>query len=53
VKYIPDWFPGASFKLKLKIWRQELADMVNKPFEIALDRIVRRIAHFMYAFQGD
>lgn len=33
VKYIPSWFPGADFKRKAKLWRQESEDMLNLPFQ--------------------
>ncbi|KDQ16088.1 hypothetical protein BOTBODRAFT_144787 [Botryobasidium botryosum FD-172 SS1] len=31
LRYIPSWFPGASFKRNAKIWRKELDGMVGDP----------------------
>ncbi|KAG2336164.1 cytochrome P450, partial [Suillus weaverae] len=36
---IPAWFPGASFKCHTLELKSVLKDMVEKPFEYALDRI--------------
>ncbi|TFK57181.1 cytochrome P450 [Heliocybe sulcata] len=32
LKYVPEWFPGASFKRQAKIWRKLTRDMVDVPF---------------------
>ncbi|KAJ6458411.1 cytochrome P450 [Mycena vitilis] len=32
LKYVPDWVPGADFKLKAKEWRKVTRDLVNVPF---------------------
>lgn len=40
VKYIPEWFPGASFQVKAKNWRPWAQGMLNKPFELVKQRVV-------------
>jgi hypothetical protein len=40
VTSIPAWFPGASFKRHALELKSVLKDMVETPFEYALDRIV-------------
>ncbi|KIJ30785.1 hypothetical protein M422DRAFT_267616 [Sphaerobolus stellatus SS14] len=35
LKYVPEWFPGAGFKRKVRRWRQAISDMVDLPFEVA------------------
>ncbi|EIN04665.1 cytochrome P450 [Punctularia strigosozonata HHB-11173 SS5] len=35
LKYVPDWFPGAAFKRKAKIWRKQAEEMWGAPFEEA------------------
>ncbi|KAJ6533290.1 cytochrome P450 [Mycena vulgaris] len=32
LKYVPEWFPGASFRRKAKVWRELSQSMVDKPF---------------------
>lgn len=33
VKYVPDWFPGAGFKRKAKLWNKYLTDGTMIPYE--------------------
>ncbi|KAF9261358.1 cytochrome P450 [Marasmius fiardii PR-910] len=40
LKYVPLWFPGASFKVKAKEWGKDVDKMLNEPF----DTIKREIA---------
>ncbi|KAF9247139.1 cytochrome P450 [Melanogaster broomeanus] len=40
LKHVPDWFPGAGFKLKAKEWRATLEDMVQKPYQFVKDQMV-------------
>ncbi|KAK0452985.1 cytochrome P450 [Desarmillaria tabescens] len=44
LKYIPDWFPGATFKRKAKEWRQYSKTMREMPFEAAKRRIAEGTA---------
>jgi hypothetical protein len=32
VQYIPDWFPGATFKRTAAQWRKDVDRMVEEPF---------------------
>lgn len=32
LKYVPAWFPGASFKTKAAIWKLKMIAFVEKPF---------------------
>ncbi|KAF8523779.1 cytochrome P450 [Hysterangium stoloniferum] len=33
LKHLPDWFPGADFQKKAKIWRKKVIDMPTAPFQ--------------------
>ena len=41
VKHIPEWFPGAGFQKKAKVWRQGGEEMRIKPFEAVKKAMVR------------
>ncbi|KAJ7235512.1 cytochrome P450 [Mycena rebaudengoi] len=32
LKYVPNWFPGAEFKRKAKVWRKQIRDSIDFPF---------------------
>ncbi|KAG1736610.1 cytochrome P450 [Suillus paluster] len=32
LKYIPNWFPGASFKRNASIWKDKMQEFVDRPF---------------------
>jgi hypothetical protein len=40
VKYLPSWFPGASFQKTARLYRQTLWDLVDIPFNMVLEQIV-------------
>ena len=40
VKYIPEWFPGAGFQRKAKVWRQCEEEMHIRPFEAVKNAMV-------------
>lgn len=40
MRYVPEWFPGATFKRKGKEWYKASKEMVNAPFEVTKDKIV-------------
>jgi len=42
VKYIPSWFPGASFKRKAREWRKLSRDLIERPFEAVKHKMVSR-----------
>ncbi|THU84630.1 cytochrome P450 [Dendrothele bispora CBS 962.96] len=33
LKYVPAWFPGASFKRKANVWAPAVAEVINAPWE--------------------
>ncbi|PPR03921.1 hypothetical protein CVT24_008106 [Panaeolus cyanescens] len=39
LKYVPEWFPGASFQKKARVWRELNEKMVNWPFEAVKERM--------------
>ncbi|KAI0075610.1 cytochrome P450 [Panus rudis PR-1116 ss-1] len=39
LKYLPDSFPGAGFKLKAKEWRAKMQEFVDKPYENLLEQM--------------
>lgn len=41
LEYIPDWFPGTGWKAKIRQFRQEGDDFLNKPYQATLKAIVR------------
>lgn len=40
VKYLPSWFPGASFKRNAALWKAKMQEFVDRPYEHALDEMV-------------
>ena len=40
LKYIPSWFPGASFKRQAHAWRQLSRQMLESPFDIVRRNMV-------------
>ncbi|KAG8707745.1 hypothetical protein FRC08_000315 [Ceratobasidium sp. 394] len=44
MKYIPSWFPGASWKRKAHKWRAEKDRMINDPFEWTKSQITEGVA---------
>ncbi|KIJ26629.1 hypothetical protein M422DRAFT_236437 [Sphaerobolus stellatus SS14] len=42
LKYIPEWFPGASFRKQAKIWNQYGVNMRDLPFEHVKSTMVSR-----------
>ena len=40
VAYVPDWFPGAGFKVKAKEWAVTLEEMVQRPYQFVKDQMV-------------
>jgi hypothetical protein len=41
VAKVPDWFPGAGFKLKAREWHDTLEEMVAAPYKFVKDQMVR------------
>lgn len=42
VKYVPSWFPGASFKKKAARWNENNDRMINRPFDAVKESLVGR-----------
>jgi len=45
LKYIPEWFPGASFKRKAKQWRLKTLELRDRPFEDMKRKLVSACTH--------
>ncbi|KAK7052824.1 hypothetical protein VNI00_004143 [Paramarasmius palmivorus] len=43
LKYIPSWFPGASFKRKAREWAKDVDEMLNMPFDIVKSNLTKGI----------
>ncbi|KAL0958150.1 hypothetical protein HGRIS_000317 [Hohenbuehelia grisea] len=41
LKYVPAWFPGASFRRKAREWRKLVEQMCEKPFRVAKDAMAQ------------
>ncbi|CAA7268859.1 unnamed protein product [Cyclocybe aegerita] len=41
LKYVPSWFPGASFKRKAKKWRALSQEVLNRPFHAMVQEMER------------
>jgi len=39
LKYVPEWFPGVSFKKKARIWKGDGLKMMNAPFDAVMKDI--------------
>ena len=40
MRYVPDWMPGASFKIKAAQWRDVRTQLLNIPFDMDRDKLV-------------
>jgi hypothetical protein len=40
LKYVPSWMPGAGFKRQAEIWKKDVDDLYNLPFEVTKRNIV-------------
>ena len=45
VKYLPEWFPGATFKREAKVWKGYADAMLNVPFQVMQDNIVSSVGY--------
>ena len=41
VKHVPEWFPGTGFKKKAREWRKLSEAMINEPYEMVKEKVVR------------
>lgn len=44
VKYVPEWFPGAGFRVKARKWRLSGYNMLNNTFENVEIRMASHLA---------
>ncbi|KAJ3730167.1 cytochrome P450, partial [Lentinula raphanica] len=44
LRYIPEWFPGAEFKTKAKLWAELREKMANIPFGLTKEQIAMGVA---------
>ncbi|KAF8960727.1 cytochrome P450 [Flammula alnicola] len=44
LKYVPEWFPGATFKRKAARWRRVNNDVAEKPFKYVQEQMKKGIA---------
>jgi hypothetical protein len=49
LKYVPSWFPGASFKKKAARWRKAKDIMAERPFRHVQEQLVQ--VHFFNGFK--
>ncbi|KAH0578157.1 hypothetical protein H2248_004121 [Termitomyces sp. 'cryptogamus'] len=40
LRYLPSWLPGGGFHLQAQVWRKDLNDMVTKPYEYVMDKMI-------------
>jgi len=45
LKYIPSWFPGASFKRKALMWRRFNKEVPEVPFKYVEEQLVCKFHH--------
>ena len=45
LKYVPSWFPGASFQRKAAHWKEAINIMAEKPFRHVQEQMV--LEHFL------
>ncbi|KAJ8583641.1 cytochrome P450 [Rhizopogon salebrosus TDB-379] len=48
LKYLPSWFPGASFQKTARLYRQTLWDLVDIPFNMVLEQIASGTAPYSF-----
>jgi hypothetical protein len=47
VRYVPDWMPGATFKLKAAEWRDLHMQLLNTPFNMVKEQMVSTTESYM------
>lgn len=45
VKHLPSWLPGAGFKRQAHTWSRVVRAMIDEPFAMVKDRMVRGMNH--------
>ncbi|TFK45362.1 cytochrome P450 [Heliocybe sulcata] len=44
LRYIPEWFPGATWKRKARLYHATLQEMLNRPYNWAKERIMTGVS---------
>ncbi|KAK0470334.1 cytochrome P450 [Desarmillaria tabescens] len=44
LRHIPEWMPGAGFKIRAKEWKRNVQDITNEPFEWVKEQMAGGIA---------
>ncbi|KIM55376.1 hypothetical protein SCLCIDRAFT_134879 [Scleroderma citrinum Foug A] len=44
LKYLPSWFPGASFMRNAVLWKAKIQEFVDRPYEYVLDEMKKGTA---------
>ncbi|TFY62291.1 hypothetical protein EVJ58_g3958 [Rhodofomes roseus] len=44
LRYVPEWFPGAGWKQKMKAWRQTTESLRDEPFEYVKEQLAKGVA---------
>ena len=47
MRFVPSWFPGATWKRKAKLYRDYMEKMLRVPFELVKQQIVRAKALYI------
>ena len=42
MRNLPEWAPGSGFLRKARVWRTEMEEFVDKPYEFVKESMVRR-----------
>lgn len=48
LKYVPEWFPGAGFQKKARVWKNYGIKMIESPFSATKRNMVRGIFTYVY-----
>jgi hypothetical protein len=43
VKYVPEWFPGATFQREAREWKKSAAAMMREPYEAVKTAMVSKL----------
>jgi hypothetical protein len=50
LQYAPSWFPGATYKKNLPLWRKQIRDLLDEPVEVVKNELVGGILQLLYQF---
>lgn len=46
LRFMPSWLPGGTFKIEAKQYRKTLSEMIDIPFELVKEQVVRTVVLF-------